>query len=502
MAKKILFFIDLWFFHYGIAKYIQEKSDYELYSIIEAEDKAKKFFNNQQIVNFKKIWQYIDNVCIKNKKPDFNYLKKFEDKYGIDLWKIAYSERVFYQYNRFHKFNEQEILTIIEQEAKFFDAVLDEVNPDFLSLMAPTSHHTRLLYEICKARGIKCLVFTFVRFANRVTISEYSNSLGIEKIDPEKIPKTNKSFEELQIFLKEHDASKKIDEVKKVAYESHFWERYKAIIKFFISTRTPGFENHFPNFGKTRYKYFIIKLSNFFNRKRRTQFIDNHLIREVDFSKPFVYFPLHFEPEQVLLMGNAQFYSDQFTVISNIARSLPVDYQLFVKEHPGMKIEGWREKSYYKKIMELPNVVLIHPSVSSEELIKKCSLVITIAGTTAQEAAFYNKPAITCTEQVFSILPSVYQLKSLEDLPKAIRISLKRKIDPSEVEEYIRLINKNTFELNLSSTSADFGYRFGLKGLMMDAELKENEVKKLLKDYQSMFEKLADEHIKKIQGNE
>jgi hypothetical protein len=200
-------------------------------------------------------------------------------------------------------------------------------------------------------------------------------------------------------------------------------------------------------------------------------------------------------------MGNAQFYSNQFTVISNIARSLPVGYKLFVKEHPGMKIVGWREKNYYKKIMELPNVILIHPSVSSEEIIKKCSLVITVGGTTGQEAPFYNKPAITFTEQVYSILPSVYQLKSVEELPEAIRISLKRKISPSEVEEYIRLVNKNTFELNLALTSADFGYRFGLKGLIMDVELPENEVKKLLKDYQSMFKKLADEHIKKIEGN-
>jgi hypothetical protein len=200
-------------------------------------------------------------------------------------------------------------------------------------------------------------------------------------------------------------------------------------------------------------------------------------------------------------MGNAQFYSNQFTVISNIARSLPVGYKLFVKEHPGMKIVGWREKNYYKKIIELPNVILIHPSVSSEAIIKKCSLVITVGGTIGQEAPFYNKPAIIFTEQVYSILPSVYQLKSLEELPDAIRISLKRKISPSEVEEYIRLVNKNTFDLNLEFTSADFGYRFGLKGLIMDAELPENKVKKLLKDYQSMFEKLADEHIKKIQGN-
>ena len=499
MAKKILFFIDLWFFHFGIAKFIQEKSDYELFSIIEVEDKAKKFFNTQKIVNFKKIWQYTDNVLFQNEEVDINYLKNFENRYRIDLWKIAYSERVFYQYNRFHRFNDKEILKIIELEAKFFEKVLDEINPDFLSLMAPTSHHTRLLYEICRSRGIKCLVFSFVRFANRVMISEDNNSLGEEKINPENLPKSNKSFEDLQIFLKEHDASKKIDEVKEVGFESHFWERYKAIIKFFISTRTPSFKNHFPNFGKTRYKYFIIKISNFFKKKSRQRFIDKNLTKEIDLSQSYVYFPLHFEPEQVLLMGNAQYYSDQFTIISNIARSLPVDYRLFVKEHPGMKIEGWREKNYYKRIMELPNVILINPSVSSEKIIKNCSLVITVGGTTGQEAAFYNKPAIIFTEQIYSILPSVYQLKSLEELPEAIRKSLKRRINPSEVEEYIRLIIKNTFDLNLEYTSADFAYRFGLKGLIMDAELPEIEVKKLLKDYQTMFEKLAHEHIKKIE---
>lgn len=500
MTKKILFFIDLWFFHYGIAKYLQEKADYEIYSIIEVEDKAKKFFDNQRFVNFTKIWQYIDYVSNKNAKPDIQYLKNFEEKYGIDLWKIAYSERVFYQYNRFHKFNEQEILIIIEQEAKFFEKVLDEIRPEFLSLMAPTSHHTRLLYEMCKVRKIKCLVFSFVRFANRVMISEDPNSLGEEKIKLENLPKGKKTFEELQLFLKEHDASKKIDEVKEIGFESHILERYKAIIKFFISSRTLNFYNHFPNYGKTRYRYFVIKISNFFKKKFRQKFIDGNLAKEVDFKQNYAYFPLHFEPEQVLLMGNAQYYSDQFTVISNITRSLPVDYKLFVKEHPGMKIEGWREEKYYKKILDLPNVILIHPSVSSEEIIKNCSIVITVGGTTGQEAAFYQKPAIIFTEQVYSVLPSVYKLKSLEELPEAIKNSLKRKIEPAEVEEYIRLVNKNTFDLNLEFTSADFGYRFGLKGLIMDAELPKEGMKKLLKDYQPMFEKLADEHIKKIKS--
>jgi len=500
MAKdKILFFIDLWFFHFGIAKYLQDRSDFELYSIIESEDKAKKFFNNQQIVKFKKTWQYLDNVSKKNKKPDISFLKSFEEKYGINLWRIAYSERAFYQYNRFHKFTQNEILLIIEQEARFFESVLDEVNPKFLSLMSPTSHHTQLLYEMCRFRGIHCLVFSFVRFANRAMISENTNSIGNFKINSKKNSSSNKTFVQLQTFLKKHDASKKIDEVKEVGFESHAWERYKAIIKFFITSRTPSFNTHWINFGKTRNRYLRIKFSNFFTKKKRTAFLNQNLVKQLDYSKPFVYFPLHFEPEQVLLIGDAQFYSNQIAVIANISRSLPIDYVLFVKEHPAMKIGGWRENYFYEQIMELPNVILIHPSVSSEEIIKKCSLVITIGGTTAQEAAFYNKSAITFTDQIYSILPSVYKLRTLEELPEAIRTSLNRKVNPSDVEEYIKIINENSFELNLESTSADFGYRFGLKGLIMDAELPESQVMNLLKDYQPMFEKLAEEHIKKIQ---
>ena len=73
--------------------------------------------------------------------------------------------------------------------------------------------------------------------------------------------------------------------------------------------------------------------------------------------------------------------------------------------------------------------------------------MITVGGTTGQEAAFYNKPAIVFTEQIYSILPSVYELKSLEELPKTIKDSLEKEIHPSEVEEYIRLVKKNTIHL-------------------------------------------------------
>ena len=68
-------------------------------------------------------------------------------------------------------------------------------------------------------------------------------------------------------------------------------------------------------------------------------------------------------------------------VITNIAESLPNGYNLYVKEHPNMVVREWRSISAYKQIMSLPNVTLIHPTVKSQDIIKKSSLVISIFGT-------------------------------------------------------------------------------------------------------------------------
>ena len=40
-------------------------------------------------------------------------------------------------------------------------------------------------------------------------------------------------------------------------------------------------------------------------------------VKDIDVVKSFVYFPLHYEPERVLLIG-ASFYADQISVIKNM----------------------------------------------------------------------------------------------------------------------------------------------------------------------------------------
>lgn len=497
MKDKILFFTDGWFLNFGVAKLLQEKYDCDLYAIISLEDKAKKFFQNQQLVKYEKIWYFLDHITTIPAKPDLQYLKSIEEKYGINLWKIAYTDRDFYMYNKFHKFTSNEILSILEQECRFFEKVLDEINPDFLSIYISITHYQELLCAICKGRRIRILMLGPARFGNRMMISEQGVIMDELENQIDLESSRTRTINELENYLENFDSTEAGKKYTKIAFETHTWERYKSILEFFFTSLSKNYKKRYYNFGRTRFRVFKIKLSNLLKKKYRYNFIDKHFLKHLDPDTNFIYFPLQVEPERILQI-NAPFYTNQLAVLTNIAKSVPVGYKIYVKEHPAMKVLGWRNVSYYKKIMDLPNVVLIHPSVNHKEIIKKSSLVITIAGTTGQEAAFFGKPVITFTKQLYSTLPSVFTLDRVEELPNAIKSSLQKKVNPTDLNKFIQLVEQNTFSFDLVGITTDFAYRFGFKGPVMDAELPISKVQTFLKEYESEFEQLTSEHLKKI----
>ncbi|MCH6560002.1 hypothetical protein IH799_06560 [candidate division KSB1 bacterium] len=113
------------------------------------------------------------------------------------------------------------------------------------------------------------------------------------------------------------------------------------------------------------------------------------------------------------------------------------------------------------------------------------------------EAAFYLKPSIVLGDVGYSV-PSVFKIEKIEDLPSVIRTSINKKVNLSDLNEHIQIVDQNSFVINFQEIAADFSYRFGLKGPVMDADLRIPEIKSFLKDHQSSFEKLALEHNRKI----
>ena len=141
MKKKILFWINSGTMNiFGLAKYLQNDIDAEFFAIYDVTDKPKKFFQKQKLTNFQKIWFYHDFMQKKITQPDLNYLKGFENKYKINLWKLVSTERIFL-YNEFYKFSTEEMISILEQECRFFENTIDEIKPDFVTMVRPYFHH-------------------------------------------------------------------------------------------------------------------------------------------------------------------------------------------------------------------------------------------------------------------------------------------------------------------------------------------------------------------------
>ena len=445
MKPKMIFWIDRSLVEFGIAKTISEKINCDLYGIFEITNKPKQFFQNQKIVNFEKKWFYFDHILKSKKKPDLKYLKSIEEKYKINLWLLAFNDRIFYNYNEYHKFTTDEVLCIIEQECRLFESILDEISPDYFITHIAYSQPHSLFYEICRAKGVKVLLMSPLRFGERYQISDETDKFEpLENIHGENLESTTNPLE----FLSKSKTNWVKERALKI--ESSKKNYAKAMLNFLFSDNS-NLQTHYTYYGRTKISVFFNMLFYEIRKKCRNNFMNKNLDKEFNEDVPFIYFPLHQEQESMLLIG-APFYLNQIDIIKNVAKSLPVGYKLVVKDHSVMNTRGWRSISECKEIMNLPNVILVNPYSDGEKLLKKCSLVITIKGSTSIEAAFHMKPSILFRKTGLYKLPSIYKLKTIEELPNAIRKSLEIKVESKDLIKYANLLEKNSFIFHLTKS--------------------------------------------------
>ena len=494
MADKIIFWLNANMLFFGLATNLQKTYDCKLYAVIDITNRTKKFFEEQNLVNFQKIWFLHDHIQ-KTYKIDIDYLRNFEKKYSINLWQLGFNERIFYQHNEFYKFTQDEILSILEKECKLYESILDEIQPDFLITSETALHQQHLFYEICRKRGIKVLMLNQSKFAYKCIISQ-----ELHKLDSmpalSKIPSKKRTFDELLNVLTSTDNTKQLQ-----LYSKNFGNskssKLKAVSEYIFKSDNSNTETHFSYYGRSKFKVLVDYLIKSRKATTRKSFIDKYLEYEIYDNEQFVLFTLHQEPERTLLIA-APFYTNQLEVIRHIAKSLPPGYKLYVKEHFSQLLREWREISYYKEIIEIPNVRLYHPSANIEPLIQKSSLVISIGGTTSFEAVFYQKPSIIMADLGFAILPSVQKLNSLEELPLMIRHGLETKVNSDDLDKYLSILDEHSFDFDLKGYESNEANSFRYGGNYHDTIITNEQMKSFLDENQNLFDMLTNQHIKKL----
>ena len=491
MKSKILVWLSGDYTHFCMSHYLEKSYDCDLYGIVDVPEKQKFFFENQQFVNFKKIWHTLDNI-LKNHKPDINNLIKFEKNYNINLWNMAINERLFYRFN-LEKFSDEEILSILEQECLLFEKILNEVKPDFLITKWASRHYHQLLIELCFKRGIKVLQLGQPKIGYKMLISQDPSKIdGVVNLDG--IVSKNRDFSQLQTFVKNFNMSKQ---------QKEYDTKKQTKLGFlntgleYIFSKNELDENHYDYyFGGGKWKNIKYVLTSPNLRKARKKFLDT--LTEKLPEKPFVYFPLAVDMERNLLI-NAPFYTNQIELIRHIAKSLPINFTLVVKENPAQISRDWRPLSDYKEIMDIPNVSLINPNVSYDKIIEKSSLIILIGGTTGFEAAFYGKPSIAFSDMIYSLLPSIFRVKNLEELPHLIKSALNYQPESDSLDKYLTLIEQHSFDFDHLNFLNEFNNIFFREDRLSNVEISTLKMQDFLDKNKSVLELVANEHIKKIE---
>ena len=380
----------------------------------------------------------------KTEQIDYQYLAYLEREYGIpNLWPYIMSDRVI-RYNLFLRaypsdasaYSHEDMMKILQVSARAVIAFLEEEKPNFIVFSVTNNLSSLLLYHIAKKKGITTIVFGSPRIGIRYLLSErYDRSTFLEaafrEMRKEAKQERKPYYAQAKRFLMEFQGKPQYFlaasggaatilgnlKVNRFRYFVFF-----SPARFFRSAGwiMRSFREYLLNTRKD--DYIIIKPWNELRDKitRRLRVLRGYadLYDEPVAGESYGYFALHTEPEGDPMVL-APFYLDQIWLAKQIARSLPLSFKLYVKDHPVMV--GLRPRSYYEELRKIPNVRLINPARSGLALIEGSQLTLTITGTSGFEAVLLKKPVIIFGAMYYDILSSVKRCAAITDLPVFVK---------------------------------------------------------------------------------
>lgn len=172
-----------------------------------------------------------------------------------------------------------------------------------------------------------------------------------------------------------------------------------------------------------------------------------------DYSKKYIYFALQMTPEASTMPQAGEFKNQLLSIeiLSSVAEKLGIN--IYVKEH---WVQVNREKGFYKRLSQLPNVSLIDIKTNSIELIKNSVAVSTQTGNVIFESLIKQKPAIVFGEgYLFKGAPNVIEVNDLSTLKEDITRVLNEEfvVEEANVLRYLKAMDEEMVYCYMDSLS-------------------------------------------------
>jgi len=458
-----------------IGFYVTNKSHYSEYS-----EKAESLDLN---VKFLKAWEMVSVI---HKKPDYDVLRTLEREFGEPfLWDALVMDRVVYNgtlttcmQDYKPRFTHDEMLTRLQESFKAVLEFIGDIKPDIIvGGFTPVSLGEYIFYLCAKAKGIKYINLNPTKILNYVTFSEEvcREFPHVEQDYKKYLEGDNKK----DGFLEKADEyiQSNTDKYEGVIISSprFAYKRWcMSILKWpYVVAKYYLRRDYLDNQVKADHlAYFYRNIYNPLKNRIVQRFVPYYTVKELS-QLEYVYYPLHVEPEIALSLFGKE-YLNQIELIRNIAKSIPVTWKLVVKDHPAGV--GRRNIRYYKKLLEIPNVVLVNHYIDSKDVIKNAKMIFTVSGFSGFEALLKRKPVITFGKVFYNILPKYManNVRSLQDLPFVVKWLLENyKYSEKNILYLIAAVIKNSVSLNLYTQVLKKEKRFAVSSEALSEQKKE-----------------------------
>jgi len=442
---------------HAIALALKERYGIKDFSALVLGYKQKNFLETQRDIKYDPI-VVVQDIFLKSMelKIDYKYLSTLE-KYGSpSLWMCPLADRDLLMYNNYKFYTHEEHMKIIQGYFKYTREMLEKVKPDFIIMVPAESMELLVLHNLAKDMHIPTLMISSTRTGDRYTVhkntyQQFERIFEIyDRIEKEnyKSPHKKAAVRYIQEFRRRHVTFAEYKATYKGQQEffesilKHPIKNLKRALDYFYNYYFGYYKNDYMYKNKSPLKLILRELKIRFKRT----FKKSKIFESPDYREPYVYFPLHFEPE-IALSLLAPFYMDQAALVENIAKSLPIHFKLYVKEHPMMI--GFRPKSFYQRLRKMPNVRLIDPFTSSYELSKNAKIVAVITGSAGWEALLLKKPVITFGHVFFNKLKMVKKVRDITSLHEVISDILRNyRHDEKQLVNFVTAIYEGSFSMD------------------------------------------------------
>ncbi len=332
-------------------------------------------------------------------------------------------------------FDYHERVRLFNFQLSYWQTVLDDLQPEIVVFsVIPHMVFDYILYKLCKQCGIRTVMFESTPMQGLTFVMEsFDETSQTEKLykkfiedppediaevplqretlryleaimgDYEEIPDyMRRGYKEELPIVGESSEESFIQKIFNFERYSRYFSKQKQII---INRFTPPL-NYLKQKGKklensqmSRWEYTLFRVKAA-RKMRHLERYYHQLARNVDLDIPYIYVALGFQPERTTSpMGSI--FVNQYLMIDLLAKSLPDDWFLYVKEHPTQftksqffRAQSGRTKELYDDILALPNVSLVPMDTDSFDLIDHAKAVATVTGTVGWEAILRGKPAL------------------------------------------------------------------------------------------------------------